>query len=557
MYHVQLTGDVSLRSNVRSWHRTPGQYTRVRLVSREETHRLPRALNAGAFGIVLIYAAVALLARPSFGLTAFGDIAQLLLAALVTASFVYQGRRSNGRIRLFWALMAAGAGCWLVSQAFWSYYEVVLRVTFSDPSVQDIILFLHLVPMMAALATLPHEPRKLPAILPYSFAMLAVWWMYLYAFIVIPWQYVYPNVAAYGPSFNFLYSTENFAFMAALALLAWKSSGAWRSFYTRMLFGSLGYTISAHIINVAIDEHRYYTGSYYDIPLVFSTACMCWAATSTSTNCSMEEAEDAERESTTSGWISRLSFLTLMSVPLMAAWAVQASSAPTAVRNFRLSVSLIATVTLSALLFALQWVLSRRLRDSLKTVKESLDQLASAREALQHQATHDSMTGALNRSAIAEALTRELSRASRSETTLAVFLIDLDHFKQINDRFGHHAGDIAIVAACTRMQDCVRGHDYVGRYGGEEFLAVIPEADEQMALQIAERMRGRISMNPVVFNANPILMTTTIGVALSQPGDTPELLLRRADIALYNGKRLGRDNVQLATHDVPAELSAE
>jgi diguanylate cyclase (GGDEF)-like protein len=214
-------------------------------------------------------------------------------------------------------------------------------------------------------------------------------------------------------------------------------------------------------------------------------------------------------------------------------------------------------VTMSALLFALQWVLSRRLKDSLKTVKESLDQLASVREALQHQATHDSMTGALNRCAITEALTRELSRASRSETVLAVFLIDLDHFKQINDRFGHHAGDIAIVAAFTRMQDCVRGHDYLGRYGGEEFLAVIPEADEAMALQIAERMRGRISMNPVVFNANPILLTATIGVALSQVGDTPELLLRRADVALYNGKRMGRDNVQLATHDLPAELSAE
>jgi len=263
------------------------------------------------------------------------------------------------------------------------------------------------------------------------------------------------------------------------------------------------------------------------------------------------------RESAASEWITRLSFLALMSVPLMAAWAIEGSSAPPSVRNFRLSVSLIAMVTLSALLFALQWVLSSRLRDSLKTVKDSVDQLASAREALQHQATHDSMTGALNRCAVTDALSRELSRASRAEVPLAVFLIDLDHFKQINDRFGHHAGDIAIVAAYTRMQDCVRGHDYVGRYGGEEFLAVIPDADEATALQIAERMRRRISMNPVVFNANPILLTATIGVALSQPGDTPELLLRRADLALYSGKRMGRDNVQLANQDLPAELSAE
>jgi diguanylate cyclase (GGDEF)-like protein len=209
---------------------------------------------------------------------------------------------------------------------------------------------------------------------------------------------------------------------------------------------------------------------------------------------------------------------------------------------------------LSALLFALQWVLGRRLQTSLHTVQESLDELARAREALQHQATHDAMTGAMNRSAISDALARELPRAIRAQSTLAVFLIDLDHFKQINDRFGHHAGDVAIIAAFTRMQDCVRSHDYVGRYGGEEFLCVIPDADQSTALHIAERMRNRISVNPVVFNANPIPLTATIGVALSRAEDTPESLLRRADIALYNGKRMGRNTVQLC-NDVVSVLS--
>jgi diguanylate cyclase (GGDEF)-like protein len=518
---------------------------------------LPAAISASAIGIAILYAGVALLAKPRFGLTAFGDLAQLALAGLVTLAFAYQAWGATGRIRLFWSLMATGSAGWLISQGFWTWYEVVLRVNFSGPTVQEIILFLHIVPMMAALATLPHQPRKLPAVLPYCFGMLLVWWMYLYAFVVIPWQYVSPDVTFYGSRFNVLYVTENFVFMCSLGLLIWKASGTWRSFYSRLLIGSLGYTASGYLINDAIDRNRYYTGSYYDIPLVFSVACICWAAAGTNTNFSMEESEDAERETIATGWITRLSFFSLMSVPLMAAWAMQSSTAPAAVRNFRLTVSLIALVTLSALLFALQWVLSRRLQTSLRAVNESVEQLAIAREALQHQATHDSMTGALNRPAISEALSRELSRTSRSETTLAVFLIDLDHFKQINDQFGHHAGDIAIVAACTRMHDCVRGHDYIGRYGGEEFLAVIPDADEATALQIAERMRSRISTNPVVYNANPISVTVTIGVALSRPEDTPEMLLRRADLALYNGKRLGRDTVQLAPQDLPAELGAE
>ena len=518
---------------------------------------LPRGITAAAIGIAILYAGVALLAKPCFGLTAFGDLAQLALAALVTLAFAYQARGASGRIRLFWGLMAVGSAGWVVSQGFWTWYEVVLRVSFNGPSVQEIILFLHIVPMMAALATLPHEPRKLPAVLPYCFGMLLVWWMYLYAFVVIPWQYVSPDEAFYGSRFNVLYVTENFAFMCSLGWLIWSSTGAWRSFYSRLLIGSLGYTISGYILNVAIDHNRYYTGSLFDIPLVLSVACICWAAAAAHTNSSMEESEDAERESTATGWITRLSFISLMSVPLMAAWAVQSSWAPIPVRGFRLTVSLIAMVALSALLFALQRMLGRRLRQSLNKVSESMEQLAVAREALQHQATHDSMTGALNRPAITEALGRELSRTSRSETTLAVLLIDLDYFKEINDHFGHQAGDIAIVAACTRMHDCVRGHDYVGRYGGEEFLAVISDADEATALQIAERMRNRIAMDPVVYNGKPIMVTATIGVALSRPADTPEMLLHRADLALYNGKRLGRDTVQLAAQNQPAELGTE
>jgi len=517
---------------------------------------MSRLVTTLAFALAVVYAATSALARPSFSLTVFGDLAQTLLASLVVLSFIYHALNGKGRIRSFWILMASGAGCWLISQSIWSYYEVILRVNFNEPSVQDIILFVHLVPMMAALATLPHENRKMPAVIPYSLGMLAVWWMYLYSYIVLPWQYVSPAVDIYGASFNFLYTTEDLAFICALGLLVWRSKGPWKVFYRRLLLGSLGYTITSQITNVAIDQHRYYTGSLYDVPLVFSIACICWAASSAETNASSEEEADETSENAAADWITRMAFLALLSVPLLAARSLESSGVPAAVRNFRVEVSLIAMVALSALLFALQWVLGGRLRSSLKTVRDSMDELARAREALQHQATHDSMTGALNRCAISEALSRELSRSARTESALAVFLIDLDHFKLINDQFGHHAGDIAIVAACTRMQDCVRSHDYVGRYGGEEFLAVIPDADQNRALQIAERMRQRISMNPVVFNANPILLTATIGVALSVPNDTPESLLRRADVALYDGKRIGRNNVQLASGPIPQVVAA-
>jgi diguanylate cyclase (GGDEF)-like protein len=505
-------------------------------------------------GVCLAYAAMTLCMKPSFVLTAFGDIAQLLLSTFVTVAFASHIRNSRGRIRSFWILMTAGVGCWCLSQAIWSYFEIVVRINVVDPSIQDIVLFLHLIPMMAALATMPHQPKKMPSVIPYTLGMLGVWWMYLYSYVVVPWQYVAPNFARYGASFNALYSLEDVVFILALAVLSWRCSGAWRTLYSRLLIGSLAYTASAHVINGAIDKHNYYTGSYFDLPLILSIVAICWAATSAHTEDVVEEQPEDDGHTYSTGWLTRIAFFALLSVPLLAAWSLEFGDVPEIVRDFRVVISLIAIVALGTLLFCVQHVLSGRLHESLIKMNDSMEKLAAAREALQHQATHDSMTNSLNRSAIVEALDRELSRSARSETKVAVLMIDLDHFKEINDRFGHAAGDVAIVAAATRMQDCIRAHDLMGRYGGEEFLAVIPESDYPIALQVAERIRKQVSATPVKWQSNEITITVTIGVALSRPEDTSLQLLRRADVALYSGKISSRDTIQIADQDycVPA-----
>ena len=500
--------------------------------------------------VALAYLIMTLCVRPSFALTAFGDVAQLLLAIIVTAAFASHIRAAHGRIRSFWILMSLGVACWALSQAIWTYFELVVRIDVVDPSIQDIVLFLHLIPMTAALATLPHEPKKMPSVTPYTLAMIGVWWMYLHSFFVIPWQYVTPNVAFYGASFNTLYSLEDSAFIVALALLSCRCEGAWRKLYTKLLIGSLGYTVSAHFINVAIDKHSYYTGSYFDLPLISSIIVIGWAATSARTEDSLEEQPEDPAHVYNSGWLTRLAFFALLSVPLMGAWALEFGGTSEVVRHFRIIVSMIAVVALGTLLFFVQRILSDRLQEMVIKMNDSLEKLAAAREALQHQATHDSMTGAMNRSAIVEMLDRELSRGSRSETKVAVLMIDLDHFKDINDRFGHHAGDVAIIAASSRIQDCIRAHDAMGRYGGEEFLVVIPESDYPIALQIAERIRKQLSAKPVMWQSNEITITATIGVAVSRPSDTPQQLLRRADVALYSGKISSRDTIQVADEDV-------
>lgn len=497
-----------------------------------------------------VYFAVTLMAKPSFALTAFGDVAQLSLAAMITAAFALQMVRAHGRVRSFWILMTAGVACWCLSQAIWSYFEVVLRVDVLNPSVQDIVLFLHLVPMMAALATLPHHPKKLPAVIPYTLGMLAAWWMYLYSYVVIPWQYVTPDFQRYGASFNTLYSLEDLAFVIGLAVLSLMSSGAWRTLYRRLLLGSFGYTMSAHFINAAIDQRRYYTGSLFDLPLIGSMICICWAVTSARTDAVVEEEPEELGISAGTEWMIRLAFFALLSVPVMATWSLEFGGAGDIVRNFRIVVSMIAVVILGSLLYMVQRALKEGLQQSLVRTNESLEKLAEAREALLHQASHDAMTGAMNRSAIVDALERELGRASRSDQGVAVLLVDLDHLKEINDRFGHAAGDVAIIAISSRMQDCVRSHDLVGRYGGDEFLVVIPESNYPTALHIAERMRSHLSATPVMWHSNEITLTASIGVAMSRPGDTAAQLLRRADVALYSGKTLSRNTIQVADPDV-------
>ena len=447
--------------------------------------------------IVVVYSVVSATSSPSPKLTIFADLVQPILVGLVLAAFICNLAGSSGRPRKFWLLMTSGAALWLFSSGMWVYLELIRHVDISAPTFLDIVLFLHLVPMMAALATIPHEQRKMPSLVGVPLAMIAVWWMYLYSFVVIPWQYLAPNRAQYGSSFNILYVTESLVLIAGWLLLWYHSSAGWRSLYGSFLLASAGYTISSLFINIAMDKGEYYTGSPHDIPLMLAIATMVWAA-------SLEPGSSSERESLVTededakhaNWISRLAICAMLSVPFMAIWSMEYSQAPSSVRSFRILVSFVAITALATLLFANQQILSRKLSNSLATVRESFFELARTREALEYRATHDGMTGAMNRSAILAALERELSRATRSELSLAVLLIDLDHFKSINDRFGHAAGDIAIVASCTRMQDCLRAHDYVGRYGGEEFLIIVTDCDEASAMHISQRIRKRIWNTP-------------------------------------------------------------
>ncbi len=178
-----------------------------------------------------------------------------------------------------------------------------------------------------------------------------------------------------------------------------------------------------------------------------------------------------------------------------------------------------------------------------RRIVELQNALLEIQEALRVQATRDVLTGCWNRRAILDILHRELHRARREQRHLAVVLADLDHFKQVNDQWGHAAGDAVLMESARRLENIVRPYDAVGRYGGEEFLAVLPGCDELGALSLASRLAEGLRANPVQFDGIPVTVTGSFGVASIPPTSAAELddLLRTADEALYEAKRLGRD----------------
>lgn len=176
------------------------------------------------------------------------------------------------------------------------------------------------------------------------------------------------------------------------------------------------------------------------------------------------------------------------------------------------------------------------------------DRILALHEKLRNQAMFDGLTGLLNRTAIMDCLTAEMERASRENQPLSVVLLDLDHFKQVNDVHGHSAGDAVLKEAAQRMKNSMRGYDQVGRYGGEEFLIVAPGCSQENSLILAERVRDSICGSRIHTSQGELDVTCSLGaaVACATPREQPDALIARADAALYRAKDNGRNRTELA-----------
>lgn len=500
-----------------------------------------------AAALVSVEAVLAFAVPHSYWLTAFGDVSQCFLLLFVLLMMLGNARAAEGRSRLFWVLMTLGCGIWLCVQILWTHFEVFLRSDVPNPFVGDVALFLHLVPLMGALAVRPDVEREESVIQPggLDFLLLVTWWLYLYLFVVIPWQYVWPHKVLYGRSFDLLYFLEHFVFVGCAAAVWLRSTGPWKTVYGNLFGAALLYAFSSVAASVAIDLGQYYTGGIYDTPLVLS---FLWFG-----GVGLVGHRFASRATrthkTTAGahaiWVSALTMVAILSLPVLAGWALYMSHAPAKVRNFRLLLTLGTMMLMGALL----WIKQHRLDK----------ELARSNQKLRDDSYTDLLTGSKNRryfTATIDADVRRVAQGYSAETNscgkrnpdVVFYLIDCDYFKEVNDLYGHEAGDQLLVEIAGQISSAIRHSDVLIRWGGDEFLVVSRYTNREEATILAERVLQAVGGESCALKGGHVLRCTcSIGWAVFpwfvREPEAVEYgeVLRLADCALYDAKKAGKN----------------
>ncbi len=554
----------------------------------------------GVCTLICVHVVLSMVAPRSFSLTAFGDILQNLVLLFATIAFLSNVRTTSGRPRLFWLLMGLGLAIWLVSQVMWTYFEVYLRHEAPNPFVGDVILFLHVVPMMAAVAIQPHQKQEDHPIRARTldFALLLTWWLFLYLFVVIPWQYVQLSEPIYGRSFDLLYFSEELVLAAGLLLVRRRSRGVWRSIYLQLFGATLLYCGASLLASEAIDLHVYYTGSLYDVPLV---ASMIWFIRIGFLSGSAEP-QDLSDESPMRGfgiWKARLAMVAVFITPLMMAWAQFAGDVPQRVRTYRLFLTVAVMLVMGVLVFLKQHLLDQELLSLLRSSRQNLDEMCRLKDELENKEQSlrwhslelqrknlelqeisftDVLTGVWNRRYMEEILTAEAGQVLRNyqrargndirkldHRDLVFIMVDVDFFKQVNDIHGHPAGDRLLQLVARRLSTVVRKSDVLVRWGGEEFLIMSRSTDPSGTPAFCSRILEVMAAEPFdLGHGITVRKTCSVGWAAypwcrqAYEAICAEESIELADAALYRAKALGRNQgVGILATDIAGQRPAE
>ncbi len=337
-----------------------------------------RHISSLLFGVGLLLAfalAPAVFPSPFFRVV-MGELVPLLLittAAILAARNAFDSR---GHTRLFWSLMTTGMVMWCFNQSCWVWFEVIVRTPVPDPFPGDIVLFLHVVPLMAAVAIRPHQTTEREGMLPSALnvLMLLVWWIVVYAFFVFPEEYIVTNLTVYSVRWDFLYFVEGVILIAASASAYFGSSGSWRELYRNMFFASVLYTFSSEAINAGILRGTYKSGGIFDIPFLAAALGFLWVSIA-GRRCLRDTEMTPSIAFASRPVAPHLAKLALLSLPLMGYWALFLSHDQPYLRQVRFAVAMGGVALLAFVVFLKQHLLDQKLLRLLKHSRNGFDNL--------------------------------------------------------------------------------------------------------------------------------------------------------------------------------------
>jgi len=327
-------------------------------------------------GLLVAFALAPLVVPGAFFRTAMGDLVPLLV---ITATMVVTLRNaldSRGHTRLFWCLMTAAMSMWWFNQASWTWYELWLRQPPPDPNVGDVVLYLHMVPMMAAVLLRPQEAAAGEPVLlsMFNVLLLMVWWVVVYAFVIFPDQYVVLNVPVYSLNWDILYALEGLMLIGLAGWAFFASQGPWRGLYRSILLASIVYSCASEGMNAAIARNTYVTGGPWDVPFLAALLGFFWVALSGRQTLETTQ-EVPSAQAAGAALAPLLAKLALLSLPIMGYWALFLSAAPARIRQVRLEVAMGGVAALAFCVFLKQHLLDRRLVGLLKQSRSGYDNL--------------------------------------------------------------------------------------------------------------------------------------------------------------------------------------
>jgi diguanylate cyclase (GGDEF)-like protein len=444
------------------------------------------------------------------------DLLQFTMGGLLIGSIVLAARRSEGVARAFWQLAIAAYVLWMTAQGF-AVYNDLARVPVVSWFVNFLFCFWFAPLAMALFLDPEHETGRIDALMALDFVqgLLVCVTAYVYFFYLpkadlsgeLPHGMWAPYFVGYG--------------LVALSFIL--RSTVTRSRDVRVLFGSMGALLA---VSVCVDALYYYgpgrglkTGQWFD----FLWSALLLVPTVIATAWKQLEAPEITLEPRPKEKRIYLEIFYLL-YPLLVLLM--------SLRIAHDHLALAAVIVLPSFLCSTARILVTQSR------------LMRAKEALRREAQRDSLTTLWNHKAILEILERELLRSERNHQPVGVIMIDVDHFKAVNDSRGHAAGDTVLRIIASGIAAMVRPYDSVGRYGGEEFLIVAPGCGPAETWELAERVRTHVARCSIMAGGTAVLVTLSLGVATAECAADLEKVLGGADAAMYRAKAAGRNRVE-------------